>query len=53
MIGQEIGSVGHADADRHDRLAERDDHDQPVPLGEVRRPSAAASPRAPISYVPP
>ena len=37
MIGQEIGTLGHADADRHDRLAERDDDDQAVPLGEVAR----------------
>jgi len=26
-----------ADADRHDRLAQRDDHDRPVTLGEVAR----------------
>ena len=30
------GRPGRADADRDDRLAERDDHDQPVALGEVR-----------------
>ena len=29
--------AGRADADRHDRLAQRDDDDQPVPLHEVRR----------------
>ena len=29
--------VGDTGTDGHDRLAERDDDDQPVPLGEVRR----------------
>ena len=36
---------GCTDPDRHDRLAERDDHDQAVPLGEVagREPPALAA----------
>jgi hypothetical protein len=29
------GGVGGADADRHDRFAERDDHDQAMSFGEV------------------
>ena len=41
-----------ADADRDDRLAERDDDDQPVALGEVRR-ARASSPRRRRSSGPP
>ena len=45
--------LGDADADRHDRLAQRDDHDQAVPLGEVAGggqppPGRAAEPGADV-----
>ena len=39
-----VDLLGRADADRDDRLAERDDDDQPVALGEVRRHRASSPP---------
>ena len=35
-VGRVAGEPGGADPDRHDRLPERDDHDEREPLGEVR-----------------
>ena len=51
MIGHEIGRVDDADPDRDDGLAEGDDHDQPVALGEVAG-GVQPPPDAPARIVP-